>query len=259
LTDNDGLFSFDGYWYDSVYVFVTDLNNQPLLLEMKPSFLNFKYQKSVNKSSVLLKTSTLPILRTDNRRRLYAGNPDFIIKPKDLKDSSSSIIEHLNVKLHNTKVDSAYQFKVIEKIKNKEVYFQIDGQNVNIDALSILSQSQIAQYDLVFKSVKLKGLGIEDLLYINILTKIPTYINQRLKQYPVYKFKGFDVPIKFKSRNRTLSGQGILVYETDVITNAKGEISIKLEPYSKLIPYVVEVWGFDKKGKIFENKFMLND
>ncbi len=263
LSANDSsMVSIGGNWFDSLTVFATDLNFKPLELgfeknDFAPSKPKFSPKKTTAKPSNTTTTPEVPILKTDFRRKRYAGKADLIIKPKNAKDTIGNVLEWTAVKLKKTKFDTLHNFQSLEVLRasNTEVY--LDGNYITNDVLSLINQRDIAQIDFLYSKTNLATFNKKDGCILHILSKSKRAREIALAGQSTQKILAFEPLASFKNRNRTLSGQQTIVWAPDQISDRNGKIMLKLSAHNKTLPYIITVQGLDKYGNVIETDMPL--
>jgi hypothetical protein len=259
-TDDSSTVSIAGNWFDSLTVFATDANFKTLELGFErndyvPNKPKINIKKPISKSQVA--TPEVAILKSDARRKMYAGKTDYIIKPKNLKDTSSNILGWIETKLQKTKIDSLNNFNVSGLLNDKKTYFYIDGSYVTKDVLSLINQKDIAQVDVLSKANNLINFGKKDGYVFNILSKTKRAKENAINNQNTSKWLAFEPIVSFKNRNRILSGQNTILWAPDQVTDKDGKINFKLAPYNKALNYIITIQGFDKQGNVIETDLQL--
>jgi hypothetical protein len=261
-SDDSSMINLSGNWFDSLTVFATDANFSPLELGIEkndfvPNKPKVQPKKPVQKTTSTPATPEIAILKTDTRRKMYAGKTDFSIKPKNIKDTGSIVLNWLEMKLKNSKLDTLSNFNLKETLDAYTTYFYLDGNYVHKNVLSLINQKDIAQVDVLYKTDKMMNFGKKEGAVLNILSKSRKARDNAIAIQNTIKWLAFEHQASFKNRNRTVSGQSTILWAPDQVTDKEGKISFKLFPYNKLLSYVITVQGIDKNGNVIETEIPL--
>ena len=254
--------SIGGNWFDSLTVFATDIDFKPLELGFEKNNYVPSKPKLIRKTP-LPKTTTaaipeVAILKTDPRRKRYTGKADQIVKPKNTRDTSSNILQWTAEKLKKTKFDSLQNFQSLESLNNASTDIYLDGAYISKDVLSLISQRDIAQIDVLYKTASLATFNKKEGLVLHILSKSKRAKDIAIAPQSTQKILAFEPLANFKTRNRTLNGMQTILWAPDMMTDKNGKISIKLSPYNKTLPYVIGIKGLDSNGNIIEDELPLS-
>jgi hypothetical protein len=260
-SDDSSIVSISGNWFDSLTVFATDANYKMLELGFErndyiPNKPKIIAKKPISKTPQQA-TPEIAILKTDARRRTYAGKTDLVIKPKNSKDTSSNILSWIALKLEKTKLDSLSNYDLPNLIQDNKTNYYIDGTYASKDVLSLINQRDIAQIDILYKVSNLINFGKKDGYVLNILSKSKRAKENAITNQNTSKWLAFEPIAGFKNRNRTLSGQNTILWAPDQVTDKDGKLNFKLAPYNKAFNYIITLQGIDKQGNVIETDMPL--
>lgn len=244
-TNDSGYVNVSGQWSDSLTVIGFRNTGQNIKLVGEEVV-------AMNKPKLSTLKTTLPepaVLKTDVRRRAYAGRADLELKII-IADTAMNFVNYLISNKGKTSIDTLLSNQGFKE----DLMVLYDGKICSAELMNVLKLSEVAVIDILNVKEKLKVYNKSTGAIINIISKSKKNINHIYEKYQGVNWVGFSPALVFYTKNRTVSSNNTILWNTEAKTDAKGKVKINMGAYNKLIPYTIQVSGVDAKGRIIYHR-----